>query len=30
MSFSPRTNLVYIPTIEKTMTFADYKVAGNE
>ena len=30
MAFSPRTNLVYIPTIEKTMTWADYKVAGNE
>jgi quinohemoprotein ethanol dehydrogenase len=29
MAFSPRTNLVYIPTIEKTMTWTDYKVAGN-
>jgi quinohemoprotein ethanol dehydrogenase len=29
MAFSPKTNLVYIPVMEKTMTWADYKVAGN-
>ena len=30
MAFSPRTSLVYIPVIEKTMTFTDYKVEGGE
>ncbi len=30
MAFSPKTGLVYTPVMEKTMTWADYKVAGNE
>ncbi|RYG96636.1 MAG: PQQ-dependent dehydrogenase, methanol/ethanol family, partial [Alphaproteobacteria bacterium] len=30
MAFSPKTRLVYIPVMEKTMNWADYKVAGGE